>query len=104
MSRAFSDLDSLDVWNDHRLAFDVGGERDPGKETRKIRPAHWDGLAVQCDIRKQFLRLLVEESVSAISEQIPAVKETFEKRFGAYPALQRVETVIRKQCRRAIQS
>jgi len=83
---------------DHRLAFDVGGERDPGK----IHQAEWDRLASQCDIRKQFLRGLIEETAASLSEQLQPVRETFEKRFGPYAALQRIEHVVRKQCSRVL--
>ncbi len=85
---------------DHQLAFDVGGERDPGK----IHHAQWDRLAAHCDIRKQFLRGLIEETAASLSEQLQPVRETFEERFGPYPALQRVENVVRKQCRRALEN
>ena len=47
---------------------------------------------------------LVEDTVDSISAQIHSVKQAFEERFGPYPALQRVETVVRKQCRRALQT
>ncbi|MGH9333074.1 MAG: HipA domain-containing protein, partial [Vicinamibacteria bacterium] len=83
---------------DHRLACDVGGERDPGR----ISASHWDRLASQCDIREQFLRGLVEETATSLLEKLPTAKESFEKRFRPYPAIQRVESVIRKQCRRAL--
>lgn len=85
---------------DHRLAFDVGGERDPGR----IGPANWDRLAAQCDVREQFLRSLVEETATSLSEKLPRTREVFESRFGPYPALQRIEGVIRKQCSRALSS
>jgi serine/threonine-protein kinase HipA len=85
---------------DHRLAFDVGGERDPGR----ISVERWDRLASQCDIREQFLRGLVEETANSLLERLDAARESFETRFRPYPALQRVESVIRKQCRRALSS
>jgi serine/threonine-protein kinase HipA len=83
---------------DHHLAFDVGGERDSGR----IHQAQWDRLATQCDIRKQFLRGLIEGTAASLSEQLQPVRETFEKRFGPYAALQRIEQVVRKQCSSAL--
>jgi serine/threonine-protein kinase HipA len=82
---------------DYHLAFDVGGERDPGN----IRKAHWDALADQCDVRSGFLFSLVEETADRLLNHLPDAKESFESRFGAYPALQRVERIVKKQCRRA---
>lgn len=85
---------------DHHLAFDIGGERDPGR----IRADHWDRMATQCDIRPSFLRGLVEETATSIANQIGSVRESFEMRFGPYPALQQLETVVRKQCKRTLRT
>jgi len=81
---------------DYHLAFDVGGERNPGVITLK----HWQALAGQCDIRPQFLVKLVRETSEALLERIGPEWETFEARYGAYPALQRIKKVVATQCRR----
>jgi len=80
---------------DYHLAFDVGGERNPGIITQ----AQWDVLAEQCDIRPRFLGRLVKETAALLVENIVPTKATFETRFGAYPALQRIEHIVTKQCR-----
>lgn len=85
---------------DHRLAFAVGGQRDPGLVTR----GHWETLAEECDIGSRFLHGLVEETASSLLEQIGPARERFEARFGDYPSLQRIERVVKRQCRRAVQS
>ncbi|MHB1530397.1 MAG: HipA domain-containing protein [Acidiferrobacteraceae bacterium] len=82
---------------DYHLAFDVGGERNPGV----LMPAHWEALARACDVRPQFLGKLVQETAAGLQDQLVSVREAFEDRYGAYPALQRIEQVITKQCRRA---
>ncbi|VAX12244.1 Toxin HigB / Protein kinase domain of HipA, partial [hydrothermal vent metagenome] len=82
---------------DYHLAFDVGGERNPGM----ITAAHWDTLAKQCDIRPRFLVNLVEDTANQLLENVVPTKESFETRFGAYPALQRIEKIVTKQCQRA---
>lgn len=82
---------------DYPLAFDVGGERNPGVITK----AHWDALAVQCDVRPRFLGNLVEQTATLLVEKLIPVKKAFEARFGAYPALQRIEHIVTKQCQRA---
>ena len=82
---------------DPRLAFGVGGERDPGR----IGPAQWDRLAVGCDIREQYLRQLVKEVATFLLDRLRPTMDSFEELFGSYPALQRVEKVVRKQCQRA---
>jgi serine/threonine-protein kinase HipA len=81
---------------DYHLALDVGGERNPSV----ITPAHWDALARQCDVRPRFLGNLVRETRDALQEMIGPVREAFEARYGAYPALQRIEQVVTQQCRR----
>ncbi len=81
---------------DYHLAFDVGGERNPSV----ITPAHWESLARQCDVRPQFLDKLVRETADALRKIIGPEREEFEARYGAYPALQRIEKVVNVQCRR----
>ncbi len=81
---------------DYRLAFDVGGERNPSV----ITPAHWEALAKQCDVRPQFLGNLVRETADALQERTGPEREAFEARYGAYPALQRIQKIVTQQCRR----
>lgn len=81
---------------DYHLAFDVGGERNPSV----ITSAHWEALAKACDVRPQFLGNLVRETAAALLESLGQARETFEARYGAYPALQRIDKVVTTQCRR----
>lgn len=80
---------------DHHLALDVGGERDP----RVITGAHWVALAHQCDLRPAFLSQLVREIASDLQQRLGPLRAQFEARYGACPALQRIERVVTKQCR-----
>ncbi len=83
---------------DYHLAFDVGGERNPSV----ITSAHWEALARACDVRPQFLGNLVRETAAALLESLGTARETFEARYGAYPALQRIEKIVATQCRRIV--
>jgi serine/threonine-protein kinase HipA len=83
---------------DYHLAFDVGGERNPGV----ISATHWDAFARQCDIGPRFLTNLVEETAALLMENVAPAKEAFEEKFGSYPALQRIEQIITKQCQRIV--
>ncbi len=85
---------------DERLAFDIGGERNPSLVTR----AHWEALARACDVRPRFLLGLVDEMAGRLREVLSPVRETFEAEAGEYPALQRIEQVIDKQIRRSSRS
>ena len=82
---------------DYHLAFDVGGERNPSV----ITSAHWEALAKACDVRPQFLGNLVRETADALQEKIGLVREAFEARYGACPALQRIQKIVTQQCRRS---
>ncbi len=81
---------------DTHLAFDIGGQRDPGQITTK----HWESLAGECDVGSRFLIRLVEETATSLLEQIGQTKALFEEQYGDYPSLQRIEHVVMQQCRR----
>ena len=85
---------------DYHLAFDVGGERNP----RVITSTHWETLAKACDVRPQFLGNLVRKMAAALQDRLGPVREAFEARCGAYPALQRIERVVTTQCRRVLEA
>lgn len=81
---------------DHHLALSVGNERNPGVIVRR----HWEDMARQCDIRPKYLLDLVDEVSFLLLESLTSTREFFENQFGEYRALQRIEQVIKKQCRR----
>ena len=81
---------------DHHLALSVGKERNPGVIVRH----HWEDMARQCDIRPRYLLDLVDELTSQLLENLSSTRVLFEDCFGEYPALQRIERVVIKQCGR----
>ncbi len=81
---------------DYHLAFSVGKERNPGA----ITPEHWTILARQCDLRPQFLLNQVHDVATRLQDVFNSTRAAFEARYGEYPALQRVEQVVTKQCQR----
>lgn len=80
---------------DVNLAFDVGGERDPGH----ITDAHWEELAAQCDVAARLVRSLVQHTRDSLLAQLKPTRQLYEAQYGKYPALQRIEKVVREQCR-----
>lgn len=80
---------------DEHLAFDIGGQRDPGHVTEK----HWQVLAKQCDVSARFLKSLLSETTDKLLDSVEPVKILFEEQYGVYSALQRIEQVVRQQCR-----
>ena len=83
---------------DYHLAFSVGDERNPGVVSLK----HWEILAQQCGLRRRFLQDLVQDVAARLLEQLHPIRRTFESLYGDYAALQRIEQIVTKQCRRAI--
>ncbi len=81
---------------DHHLALSVGKERNPGIIVRR----HWEEMAGQCDIRPRYLLGLVQEVAAQLFENLVLTRTFFEEQFGEYPALQRIEQVVIKQCKR----
>jgi serine/threonine-protein kinase HipA len=80
---------------DYHLAFAVGDERNPSVVTRK----NWESLASQCGIRPQFLLNQVTEVAARLLDNLAPTKTSFESQYGTYPALQRIEQLVSKQCR-----
>ncbi len=83
---------------DFNLAFSVGEERNPSIVSRR----HWDALALQCGVRPRYLQDQVAGVAARLLEQLPPSKDSFHRLYGEYAALQRVEQVVTKQCRRAL--
>lgn len=81
---------------DTKLALAVGDEFDPDKIT--IR--HWEALAVECGIRKQYLKNLIQKLSSALLEAI--VEKQFNLHLEKYPSTQRIKKIIMKQCKRIL--
>lgn len=82
---------------DDQLAFDVGGQRHPSL----ITTDDWNTLAKRCDIHPRFLKKLIEDTADRLLNNLSQAKTSFESRYGPYPALQRIERIVTKQCQRA---
>lgn len=83
---------------DHDLALKVGGMGNPGNVGR----SHWELLAVDCNVRPPVVLSLVQETAESLVASLSRTRERFEDLHGLFPALQRVERVVRRQCRRAM--
>jgi len=55
--------------------------------------------ARKCGVPPQFLLNLVQETATALQERIGPEREALEARYGAYPALQRIQKIVTQQCR-----
>lgn len=84
---------------DHRLAMFIAGERDPGQVTL----ARWEEFAHACDVRPSFVIGLVREIATTLQEKLDEVRGAFADRYGSFPALQRIERVVSKQCKRVLE-
>ena len=83
---------------DHHLALSVGGERNPDL----IRRQHWESEAKNCGIRPGFMLRLMLELAQDLLDRKAQVRVEFEGLYGDYPALQRVDQVVGRQCSRAL--
>ena len=78
------------------LALRVGGESDP----RQIKATHWRALADSCGIKPRFVEDLVVSIAERLDRANASARTDFERRHGATPALQRIERIVARQCRR----
>jgi serine/threonine-protein kinase HipA len=83
---------------DERLAFAVGSERRPDVVTA----AHWSRLAADVAVRATYVVRMVREVAGQILAELSPVVGAFQDRHGPYPALQRVMTLVRRQCEGAL--
>lgn len=83
---------------DSRLALSVGDEFNPDRVTLK----KWEQLAISCHINPSYLKKLLFQIATLLLKNLQATKISFEKEYGPYPALQRVEKVITKNCKKLI--
>ena len=81
---------------DPKLALAIGGEHIPGN----IQAVHWQKLAAALDIKFGYLQTLVSETTEQVREEIGPAIESFQQKHGDYPALQRVQQVVERQCRK----
>lgn len=84
---------------DTKLALSIGGEYNPGK----IKLDHWARLAQDCDINEQYVRKTLHQMAESLLDNITVVRAQFENQHGPYPALQRIQIVVTKQCRKTLQ-
>ena len=85
---------------DHGLALNVGRMRNPGNVGRN----HWRSLAAECCVPARIVFSLVEGIAESLATDTHRIRERFEDLHGPFPALDRVERVVRRQCRNAIRA
>lgn len=83
---------------DERLAFTIGGQRQPGNIHRK----EWECEAEKIGVRKTYLLNLLLEIAHDINSVVREVVEEFQEQHGEYVALQCVVQVVERQCRRVL--
>ncbi len=85
---------------DQRLALSVGSMRDPGN----VGLGHWESLAAECGVPARVVLALVEEIAESLPANTLQMRGRFEELHGPSPALDRVESIVRRQCRNAIRA
>jgi serine/threonine-protein kinase HipA len=83
---------------DIKLAFSMGGEFNPNK----LDINHWLALAKECQVRERYFTKLIQLIANELTQKLPIVKKQFENEHTPYPALQRVELIVEKQCKKIL--
>lgn len=87
-------VERLDV----NLAMSVGGVFNPSA----ITFYHWEILAKECEVRWNYLKQAIQQIAESLLENIEITLKQFENLYGAFPALQRVQHIITKQCNKTL--
>lgn len=80
---------------DTNLAFAIGGQHNPGH----IKKQNWSAFAKDNDINERYLFKLVRQQAEQILDTIAGVLDKFMDDYGVCEALQRVKSVVDRQCR-----
>jgi len=81
---------------DTQLAFAVGEQRAP----QLIDKADWTECAKRCDVRPQYLLKLVTDMAASLPVSAEKTRELFTEQYGKHAAIDRVNQVVAKQCKR----
>jgi len=81
-----------------RLAMSIGGEFLPGA----VGPHHLEEFARELDMKTSYVNELAEETVERLQASLKETIAEFKDLYGDSPILQRVPTVVRRRCKRAL--
>lgn len=90
-TRAVKDIDT-------HLAMSIGNQYDPGH----ITSDDWRQFSQQCNIRFSLIHDIILDMIERIKATIPTIIEEFEDTIRPYPALQRVQIIVTKQCKKTL--
>lgn len=83
---------------DANLAMSVGGQFNPDLLTLK----HWIQFVKICDVGESYFKKLLLQLAEMLLNNVPVEIKKFEDHYGPYPALQRVNMVLTKNCHRVL--
>lgn len=82
----------------HRMALPIGGKTDP----QNLHRNHWEGFAQDLGASPRLVRRLVRSQAEPLADNADTWLEEFQDRYGAFPALQRIQEIIRRQSSKAL--
>jgi serine/threonine-protein kinase HipA len=95
----FYDLIAIHAWPNHvfnhELALSIGGE----SKIHKIKRAHWERLADECDISFKLFDTAISQLSEGINAALDRAQHRFEAAQGEYPAFQQVRQALIKNQR-----
>lgn len=83
---------------DRSLAMHIGGQRDPGLVGRR----DWERLARAVGVGPRVVVAEVERQAGALPAAFDGVAAALRAAHGDSPAIERVQRVVRTQCRRSL--
>lgn len=83
---------------DNRLAMSVGEQKNPDL----ITIDDWKKLAQECGIRPNFLLDKVKKMADNLIQNLKPITKQFEEKYGQIAALERIERVVIKRCRKTV--
>ena len=83
---------------DNRLAMSVGEQKNPDL----ITTDDWKKLAQECGIRPNFLLDKVRRMANDLIQNLKPIIKQFEEKYSRIAALERIERVVIKRCRKTV--
>ena len=82
------------------LAFSIGGKTDPGH----ISSNDWNKFAAELEVSPRLIFRMLNESISALESSLSSWSTGFEELYGKRNVQDRINQLIRRQCRRTLTS
>jgi serine/threonine-protein kinase HipA len=80
------------------MALPIGGKDDP----HHLHRNHWDSFAHELGVSPRLAQRLIRSQAERLQENADTWLDAFQDKHGQFPALQKVQTIIKRQTRKAL--